>query len=169
MKSESKFKYILFFHPKKYVFENDRKLSTISVLTSMCSTYSKWWNLEYDCNWTWTWKYWNLEYDCTDIILFMCATEFMLVLPMAQPDLLVVSLYIFSFPIPPTNLCCHKRGYYCVTYAYRYPSPWYPWSIWIPWTMQSFACITPHCSMWHTRMAQLLGRSCHWYTVMMLS
>ena len=22
-------------------------------------------------------------------------------------------LYIFSFPTPLTNLCCHKRGYYC--------------------------------------------------------
>ena len=46
----------------------------------MCQTHSKWW---------------NLEYDFTDLTLRMCTTEFMLVLPMAQPDLLEILFDIF--------------------------------------------------------------------------
>ena len=66
---------------RENAFENDRKLAAIS---SWPQWHSK-------CR--------NLEYDCTDIILPMCTTECMFVLPMAQVDLLVVLfLFIFSHP-----------------------------------------------------------------------
>ena len=59
--SEIWIKYI--FSLEKYVFENDNKLADIL-----------------------SWPQCVKQYGCTDIILLMCTTEFMLVLPMAQPD-----------------------------------------------------------------------------------
>ena len=99
--------FIFFSFIRENAFENDRKLAAIFVLPSvhienyetLSMNVQTWHHLIYVYHWI---------HDC-----------------IANGKTRVTCsciLHIYSFPIPPTNLCCHKRGYYCalwIEYEWR--------------------------------------------------